>query len=62
MQENFYVLFLFTVVSNGGVYVLFLFTVVSNGGVATTLPLYLSTLKTYSTPGESPIHPVFASK
>ena len=42
-------------------YALYVFIVQSNGGVATTHP-YLLTLKTYPTPGEGPIHPVFASK
>ncbi len=41
-------------------YAFYVFTVRTNGGVATTP--YLSTLKTYPTPGEGPIHPVFASK
>ncbi len=36
-------------------YALYVFTVQSNGGVATTP--YLSTLKTYPTPGEGPIPP-----
>ncbi len=43
-------------------YALYVFTVQSNGGVATTPPPYLLILKTYPTPGEGPIHPVFASK
>ncbi len=41
-------------------YALYVFTVQSNSGVATTP--HLSTLKIYPTPGEGPIHPVFASK
>ncbi len=44
-QEHFYALYVFTVQS-------------SNGGVATTPSPYLSTLKTYLTPGERPIQPV----
>ncbi len=35
-------------------YALYVFTVQSNGGVVT--PPYLSTLKTYPTPGEGPIN------
>ncbi len=41
-------------------YALYAFSVLSNGEVATT-PC-LSTLKIYPIPGEGPIHPVFASK
>ena len=42
-------------------YAFYVFAVQSNGGVATP---HLTTLKTYPTPspGEGPIHPVFASK
>ncbi len=40
-------------------YALYGFTVQSNGGVATTPTCRL--LKTYPTPGEGPIQPVFAS-
>ncbi len=49
MQEQFYALYVFTAQSNGKV-------------EWQPPPPTLSTLKTYPTPGEGPIHPVFASK